>query len=454
MAARSRWFAAAALFAVAVLAFFTGRHVEERALAATARAIPHASASPPPAIPPAMRSYRQLDVAEILGLPFSDFYEALRSAPGEAREKWAGELLAMPEGPRRTAAVSGYYKLLVQFDPDAAIRAIREIEDVRLQSVALGSAVDAVPGFAMQEMAELCLNLEGRTSTSSKRDYLEDVLLEWMLIDAPAVAQFIDNHSETEDGLNFGFRQLLNRQFISNWAALDPKAAREWIDKREEWESSETREAFIDGWYINNRPEAVAYILAHVEEWEMRGAIGAIVLNLYCDSKEDAAKFIQSLPEDKRPDALGDAFYRLILGDEENTGEAVLTPRAVASWMAQFPPAYWKNALGRLFARSWSGPEDMLSWIEQQPPSLRQAVAAEYTAPFEKSPSEAIMPVLRVADPLLRDQLVRALLKNESMTLDEARAVVVTVPISVEQRNHILKIVAAVEAERNQGSDE
>ncbi len=78
----------------------------------------------------------------------------------------------MPEGPRRTAAVSGFYKLLVQFDPAAAVKAIREIEDMRLQSVALGSAVDAAPGFAMQAMAELSLSLEARTSISSKRDYL------------------------------------------------------------------------------------------------------------------------------------------------------------------------------------------------------------------------------------------------------------------------------------------
>ena len=451
MAARFRWFVLAALAAVALLAYFTGRHVEERALAAMARANSRNSASPSPSIEPPSPSYRQLAVAEILGLPFADFYEALRSAPGEAREKWAGELEAMPEGPRRTAAVSGFYKLLVQFDPAAAVKAIREIEDVGLQSVALGSAVDAAPGFAMQEMAELSLSLEGRTAPSSKRDHLSDVLLEWMLIDAPAVAQFIDDHPEAESDDNYGARQFLDMQFISAWAALDPKAAKHWIEKKAIWEDGgwEVRQGFVEGWYENDRAAAVSYTLENVEDPAMDGAIGAVVRGLYLDSKEEAGKFIESLPEDKRADAIERAFHNLILGDEKETGDTMLNPRAVASWIIEFPPAYWNGTLGRVFRFSWSGAEDMLSWIEQLPPSVREAVAAEYAPPVEKSTSEAIMPVLQVADPTLWGQLLRATLKNQNADFDEARVTIASAAISSDQKNHLLQIIAAVEAERD-----
>lgn len=450
MAAKSQWFAVTALFTVSLVAFFTGRGVEERALTAKASIPPHASASPAPAIEPAPPSHRQLAVAEILGLPFADFYEALRSAPGEALEKWAGELAAMPEGPRRTSAVSGFYKLLVQFDPTVAIKAIRELEDVRLQTVALGSAVDATPGFAMQAIAELCLSLEDRTSVSSKRDYLSDVLVEWMQIDAPAVAQFIDDHPVAESYENFVERQLLDWQLISTWATLDPKAAKQWIDKKGKWEdSSENRDAFIGGWYENDRAAAVSYALANVEDPLMEKAISDVVFRLYIDSKEEAAKFIESLPEEKRPDALTDGFRNLILGDEEDTGETLLTPRAIASWMMEFPPAYWKGALGRLFGFSGSGADDMVSWIEQQPPSIREVVAAEFTVSFETSPSKAIMRVLGVADPTLRDQLFRAMLKNGGPDFDETRATITSAPISFEQKNHLLQIVATAEAEED-----
>jgi hypothetical protein len=54
-----------------------------------------------------------------------------------------------------------------------------------------------------------------------------------------------------------------------------------------------------------------------------------------------------------------------------------------------------------------------------------------------------------VADPTLRDQLLRAVLKNGSPDFDETRATVTTAPISSEQKNHLLQIIAAVEAEKD-----
>src|SRR2546423_13627676 len=126
MAARSRWFAGAMMLVIALGAFFTGRPVEENSLAARVHS---AVAVPAPPTQPEPPSYRQIAVSEILALPFAEFYEALRSAPADARKKWTAELEKMPEGPRRTAAVSGFYKLLVQFDPVATAKAIIEIKD-------------------------------------------------------------------------------------------------------------------------------------------------------------------------------------------------------------------------------------------------------------------------------------------------------------------------------------
>lgn len=452
MVARYRLLWVAALLTVALTAFFTGRYIEERALVAKAIGKERAPAMSVAASTPTLPTYRQLAVAEILALPFGEFYEALRSAPGEAREKWASELMAMPKGPRRTAAVSGFYKLLVQFDPVAAARAIGEIEDVEMQKLALGSAVNAASGLALPLMAELSLSLEDRLT--GKRDYLSDVVLEWVLIDAPAVAGFIDAHTEAFEGLARGGRYLATYQVISAWAAVDPKATREWIDRKGKWDNShEIREAFIEGLYENDRAAAVSYTLAHVEEPAMSAAIGAIVRDLYSDSKEEATKFIQSLPENKRHDAFKEAFRHLVLRKEEDTGDAAITPRAIASWMTEFPPAYWRGALSGLFTFSGA---DMLSWIEQLPPGVREAAAAEYAAPSEKSPSEKVLPVLQAADPILRDQLLRAMVNNFSLGFDEATIALSTAPISLEQKHHLLQIIAAAKAKKDQdqGSEE
>lgn len=61
--------------------------------------------------------------------------------------------------------------------------------------------------------------------------------------------------------------------------------------------------------------------------------------------------------------------------------------------------------------------------------------------PFEKplppnmnSSSEAILPVLQVADPTLRDQLLRAMMKNLRLEAEEARAAISAAPLSAEQK--------------------
>ena len=440
MAGRYHWFAAMVLFALLLAAFFTGRAVEERALAAKTRVETLRSPSPSPTSTPDVPPYRQLAVAEILKLPFAEFYEALRSAPGEARKKWASELETMPDGPRRIAAVSAFYKLLVQFDPVTASRTISEIKDKRLRNLALECALDAAPGFAMRTMAELCLSVQGGSSGK-----LWDVLGEWMLIDAPAVAQFIDDHPDPE-----GQQSHLSLELISSLASLDPKAAKEWIEKIGKSDAPEVRRAFIEGWYENDRAAAVSYVLGHVDDPAMKDSIGDMLRGLYFDSKEEAGKFIEALPDDAtRHVAFKAAFENLILGEEEETGEPKLTPRALGDWLTKFPPAYWEGRLTEIFKWSRKSPEAMLAWIEQQPLAIREAVAAEYTPPFQKKTPEALMPVLQVSDLLLRDQLLRAFFKHMDAVPDEARAALTTAPISAEQKHHVLQIIAAVEAEKD-----
>jgi hypothetical protein len=440
MAGRYHWFVAMVLSAVLLAAFFTGRAVEERALAAKTRVETRRLPSPPPTSTAELPTYQQLAVSEILKLPFAAFYEALRSAPEEARKKWANEVETMPDGPRRIAAVSAFYKLLVQFDPVTAAKTISEIKDKSLRSLALDCAVEAAPGFAMRTMAELCLTVKTERSFTK----LLDVLADWLLIDPTAVAQFIDDHPNPSSD-----QSLIPRELISALASLDPKAAKEWMDKNGRSDDPSDRRAFIEGWYENDRAAAVSHVLAHAKDPEMIESVGDVLRGLYFDSKDEARKFIEDLPDDTtRHAALKAAFENSILGDEEETGDREFTPRALGAWLTQFPPAYWQGTLGEIFKWSKKAPETMLIWIQQQDPAIRAAVAAEYTPPFQKKTAEALMPVLQVPDPLLRDQLLRAVFKHMDGLPADARAALTAAPISAEQKNHALQILAAVEVEQ------
>jgi len=437
-----------ALAGVTLTAFFAGRHIEAEALAAKTMAgsltAPTSSATAKPERP----SYHELRATDLFALSFADFYEALRSAPAEARKKWAAEVEHMPPGPRRTAAVMGFYKLLIQFDPAAAIKSIREIQDKRVRNLALEAAVDAVPGFAMADLAAVMAELY-KEPGGHTRSYSSELIEQWMDLDPAAVARFDEKHRRADES------HPVSPDVISNWAQLDPKAAKEWLDTRDEWRTPEYRRAFISGWYESDRAAAVSYVLAHATEPDTRQSLGTILRGLYYDAKDEARKFIEDLPDDGlRHAAFRAAFENIFYDEVEESGEPALAPRAIAEWMVEFPPAYWKGRLKEVFKRSQKPPREMISWVEQQPLAIQDAVAAEYTPPSETPAVDGLGAVLQVADPGLRDQMLAALFRHAEASSDEFRDAIAKAPLSTEQREHVLEVLANVESQPNDLPDE
>jgi hypothetical protein len=271
------------------------------------------------------------------------------------------------------------------------------------------------------------------------------VLDEWTVIDPAAVAQFIDAHPDLEVD-----QSLVTRELISTWASLDPKAARGWMEKKGESEVPERRRALFEGWYENDPAAAASYVLAHAAEPGMKEPISDIVRALYFDSKEEARKFIEDLPDENiRRNAFQDAFAFMSVGEETELGEPNLAPRAIGDWMTQFPPSYWKETLSGIFkwVQGEDAPQPMLAWIAQQPLTIRDAVAAEYAKPFHKPMAEALAPILEVPDPTLREQLFVAMFKHETDPADQVKHAIEHAALPPAQKDYVLQIFAAVQAE-------
>jgi hypothetical protein len=443
MSAKFRIVLPTGLLVLAFVSFFVGRRVEENALAERHQSTDAHTQLPAATVTPFERTYRELAVAEILAFPFAEFYEALRSAPGEAREKWAAELEKMPAGPRRTAALAAFYKLLVQFDPVAAARTACEIKDKKVQELALDSVSGATPGFALRDIAELFLKLP--PDPSDYRKYLVNVVSEWAVIDPPAVAKFFDKHpNETE-----GWSQY---DLIRNWAALDPEAAKKWIDSHDF--AADIAGDFLGGWYLNDRNAAVAYALAHADDLATNTGLENILSALYVDSKEDAKKFIEQLPNNELRQK---AFrgLKVNFGTAEETGEPDLTPRAVADWMTQFPPGYLHEHLADVLGY-WTeeSPQELFSWIQQQPTAIRSAVADEFKKPTGKDTVETVTEVLQFATPDLRDQLLVAMFKHSSGGTSQMMEEIRKSSLPTDQKQRVLQIAAKVERDEQAAQEE
>jgi hypothetical protein len=434
-----------ALFVIVLSSFFIGRRVEEAMLATRLRGAEAKAVLPSATVTPLEPTYRELAVADIIGLPFTEFYEALRSAPVEAREKWAAELEKMPPGPRRTAALAAFYKLLVQFEPVAATEMACGIKDKKVQELALASIVGAAPGFALRDMAELLLKVPA--DPSDYRKYLESVISDWVLIDPAGVAKFSDEHpDETDHGGQY--------ELVRNWAAVDPEAAKKWIDSH--GFASDIVSDFLDGWYLNDPTAAVAFAIAHADDVAISGGLGNILSALYVDSKEDAKKFIEQLPNDElRNKAFRSFEFKVNFGTAEETGEPDLTPRAVADWMIEFPPAYWREHLSHVFA-FWNRdpPREVFSWIERQPAEIQGALADEYKVPTGKSAVETVTAILQSARPDLRDRMLAALFQHEGGSAWQSVEEITKSSLPADQKRHVLELAAKVERDEKAASDE
>jgi hypothetical protein len=279
---------------------------------------------------------------------------------------------------------------------------------------------------------------------------LSELIEQWMDLDPAAVARFEEEHAKGDRS------HPVSTGVISNWAELDPKAAREWLDNRDEWKTPEYRSAFISGWYESDRPAAVSYVLAHASEAEMRDSMGNILRGLYNDAKDEARKFIEALPDDRiRRAAFRAAFENIMYDEVEDGGEPAFSPRAVAEWMVEFPPGHWKGRLQEVFKWSRKPPREMISWIQQQPPEIRDIVAADYTPPWKAPATEVLNAVLEVADPRLRDQLLEGLFKRSYDTpLEDIREAIAKAPLSAEQRAHVLQVMADVDSQPTKAPDE
>jgi hypothetical protein len=190
-----------------------------------------------------------------------------------------------------------------------------------------------------------------------------------------------------------------------------------------------------------------------------------VLAALYVDSKEDAKKFIEQLPNDE---LRNNAFrgLKVNFGTAEETGEPDLTPRAVADWMTQFPPAYWHEHLSGVLSYWNAGPpQEVLSWIQQQPAEIQNAVAAEYTLSGTEDTVKTVTALWQLARPDLRDRLLAAMFHNSSSSAWQMVEEIKKSSLPVEQKQHVLEIAAQVEndeaaareerarAEADQGSE-
>jgi hypothetical protein len=444
------WVLGATVIALSAVAFISGQYVE-RAHLADSMASAKPFETPHPARTIAPPDYRQLAIEEMLAQPFPEFYEALRAAPAAARDTWAAQIASMPPGPRRTAAFRAFYKLLVQFDPAAAAEKVAAITDPHLQRFALHVLVDAAPEFGVPLIAELVVRLN--LPEEYPRDSFSEICREWSVLDPPALARFFEDHPKREN-------KYLYEVLIGDWAALDPEAAIEWLSRHEigrpsGYTESPPREvrvatSLIEGWFLHDPAGATEYVISHADNPDFQNAVADLAAQFSATNRrQDLKAYFERLPNDAVRRLMFEGLRDTGRYDSEDEMRARHTdPRSMAEWITQYPARYWQGTLGsRLEFWAERDLDDLLGWLTQQPVPIRDAVAKDFQIPHEAFFGDFANRIFSITDSALRDQLLRTVVSNR-LDFDEATAAVTNAPLSIEQKQHFFRIIAAVKAEK------
>jgi len=437
-------------FAVFATGSFIGGRQLEMSRSPNQLGIRTAIREPSPSAPPTS-DYRQLHVTDLLREPFPKFYEALRVAPPAARLEWGQEREKLPNGRQKTAAVRGFYKLLVQLDPVAAIDAVEKSHD----STALEAIVGAAPQWALPQLAEMIIKMprevQDRAEGGQHDDYDAVILGEWIDIDPEAVARFIDQHDTEPEEEGYDRRNgkysYERSEILGNWTAIDPRAAKAWAQRNQDKLPDDALRSYLYGWLTFDRPSAIKYILDHAEDPKLEDVINALASELFDQSRDEAEAFIKKLPTAKQRAkacyGIAQHSWNNALEDPTDTLHA---SRSVAEWLLHFPDEEWDGSFTEFISLWAEGPEDFCAWIQQQPPELRDKLATQLHVTEVDDLEKTARAVFTVADPALQQRMLRGLCTQVSGPTDETVAAIRRMSLAPGQQQRLVSLVEDIAA--------
>lgn len=376
------------------------------------------------------------DVRNVARMSFQETFKMLKAAPPEALQAWAKDLEDIKPTTARCAAITAFFKTLIQVNPPAAKKLILELkEDSRW--VAMMTIKDAAPPRAMKEVVEILLTYDLGEISSCSFNFLSSAFEEWSRNDPVAVKQFIEERP--------GQMVSYYADLVRNWAAYDPEAARSWMMQQFEarpallsWKEGERRtmeegawgeasegmaQGWMEGFFENDRAAALNYLLAHDDKITAK-AIPEVVARVFTGSPEEARAFILRLPAERQADALLGVASETGFSDYADRDEAVRSPEFVANWMLQFPSETWSESIEYVL-RNWSlrNAPETLTWIGNLPADTQRTVVSHYD--FSLTPDSAekdLNLVLAVPNLALRQQLLERLMLYAKYTREAVLA--------------------------------
>ena len=368
----------------------------------------------------------KMTILNIATVPFSQLYDVLRSASREQLLIWAKALEKLPEGPKRNAAVTSYYKSLIQVNHAAALEAVLHAQNLGVRDVAIEALLKTAPESIWGEISEMLLRLPH----PARGTFDEDTILNWGCVDPVAASKFIArNPVEGEDS------RLTS--LLPNWALVDPQAAKAWVEADASRQGEEAISALLDGFGMSDPTGAIDYVVANAGRQNFQKGMKSLaysfmryrhpesarslIMRLSADEAEKAVEYIAS--ESTAVFVDGDVNYQR-------------PPEEVARWMATLPPNLWETHVGGLFDRWFrEDSEGARAWIDQMPTGQRDvALANSIETGMDGSAEELVPLAFTITDPQLRTGALRGFIKTRGYDRANLRQKIEALPVTPAQQ--------------------
>jgi hypothetical protein len=349
--------------------------------------------------------------------------EVLTSASPEQRQQWALQLAALPDQPLKRIAFVAFYTAWLDFDPEQALRSLRDFPD-RLSRVAVFGSLAPPPG-----VLPAFIDIVAEFSEAERQFILPELLASLEDVDPRAAANFIDSHPKvvsTPDAI----------RLVSAWARDDIDGATKWLETSQIANNSEALNGLVTLWLTKDPAAARDYVVLHRQSDGIEQAAESVAAHLFHDSPDQARAFISSF-DDQRATTLALTLV----------GSAVDTEVAGAvAWISTLPPKMQEVAMGVVLPR-WQDvdPQGALAWLRLQPADQRAALLLPMMdiETVSRSP-ELLSIVYGLSDARARDAVLSTFVHTLGSG-DEAAAQIRSLGLSAVQTNHLLQLSAATD---------
>lgn len=344
----------------------------------------------------------------------------------------------MPDTPQKWAAMTLFYRTLIQVDPVEAVNLAKNLPERHRISLAQ-QMVAVAPPRSMGEITKLLLTLPESDNSGCTFDYVGDAMNEWSVADPVGAGRLIDERPEE-------LRRYC-APVAGNWAAVDPMAAKVWLDRqyRSQGEvrvDSSDFTSWMNGFFQYDRSSAIEFAVDNQGDHLLRGGIQSIAEQVYQKEPNDAEKLVAKL----RGPARSAALEGIVSAVSDNApsrlqaGEAIF--QSTANWLLEFEPHEWDEALSSLISR-WNGLDQpaFLSWLSQLPMDLRPQIAAKYPSWNSSVTPEQVNRITALPDLKVHDQILEVIMTHSQYQREEALAALDQAGLSASEKAHFASLI-------------